>query len=193
MTALLQTNNCRYLNFLKSQCRTGRKKPPCQKPSSLLTEHRLVTDTDGRTDRHRATASSHSSMVLCWCSLARSTGQADSSAGLHSPPRRRRRRGRPGGGGGTRATATMPGGGRTGRAGRYDQRPSFCDHNQTHTHTHTHTRRTHRLHFPSPDSTRVPRQQQTNKQTTGAVLMYCRIADRRRLRSTSARHVVVAN
>jgi len=50
---------CRCLNFLKTQCRTGRKKLTCQKNrlilrSFLLIEHRLVTDrqTDRQTHGH---------------------------------------------------------------------------------------------------------------------------------------------
>ena len=57
----------RYPNFLSKQCRTdGRKLPYRKKPSlirsAVLTEHRLVTDTD--TDGHRATASSRSGIRL---------------------------------------------------------------------------------------------------------------------------------
>jgi len=42
----------RYLDFLVTQCRTGKKKPSCQNQINLI-ERRLVIDTD--TDRHRQT------------------------------------------------------------------------------------------------------------------------------------------
>jgi len=54
----------RYLNVLTTQRGTGRKKPPRQKsqfdPSSF-DRTPTVTDTDGRTDRHRATTSTRAS------------------------------------------------------------------------------------------------------------------------------------
>ena len=68
--------------------------------SSVLTEHRLVTDTDRWTDRHRATSSTHTSTALCqwkpfwivksdrkWWSYrmaVASTGQCANSWSLHS-------------------------------------------------------------------------------------------------------------
>jgi len=49
---------CRYLNFLKTQCRTGRKKVSMPKTrlirSFLLSEHRR-TQTDRQTDRQTQT------------------------------------------------------------------------------------------------------------------------------------------
>ena len=54
---------CSYLNFLKTQCKIGRRKLPCRKPAERIgsavsteqSQHRLVTDrriqTDTGTDR----------------------------------------------------------------------------------------------------------------------------------------------
>ena len=60
---------CKYMSCLN--CRKGQKKPPCQKPdyfrSSLLREHRLVTDS------HRAIASTNAGVRL-WAHSACTQG-----------------------------------------------------------------------------------------------------------------------
>ena len=56
---------CRCLNFFKTSCRTGQKKPPCQNQIILSICLDRKPTCDRQTDRHRVIASTCASIASC--------------------------------------------------------------------------------------------------------------------------------